>query len=177
MTETSERKASGSTIGTVLAVLVAIPFVFLLYEWPWLDAWTTFPDVPEKERTGSFKAALERPGVPARLERGGMIILRSADVAEVGASKCDRATTCSRYARRGCREVIVTFTCTYPVKDRSGRAATAILEIASNPDYELGVNAPDWRRPFSVQHNLDLNAAEEKLCRLGMCRGNAAGMR
>jgi hypothetical protein len=175
--DTSERDPPGWTIGTVLLAIAALAVVILLYAWSWLDAWSRFPDVPGNERTGAFKAALER-GVPARLEGGDMILLRTADVATVGPSTRDRDSTCASYSRRSCREVAVRFTCTYPVKLRSGRPATAILEIAANRDYELGVNASESRRPFSLQYNPDLKDAEEKFCRVGAgCRGERGSTR
>src|SRR5215475_13869605 len=121
MAETVERN---QRVWTIVAVF-GLPVVALLYGWPWLYAWFTFPDLTEQDRTAFFQEAL-RHGVAARLEKGRMVKLGRGDVAEVGASTCVRDTECSRSSRRGCREVLVTFTCTYPVKHRAGGAATAV---------------------------------------------------
>jgi|SoiMethySBSTD1v2_1073268.scaffolds.fasta_scaffold2455549_1 hypothetical protein len=176
MTETPEPSAptaARSSIGTWLFFLAALAFAVLMYAWVWLDAWVRFPDLETKDRMASFKTALERDGVAARLENGPMTILRAADVAEVGTSRCERDSACSQSGRRGCREVGVTFTCMYRVKTRDGRAATALVEVLSNPDYQLGVTARGSAAPFSVQPRLQANAADQKLCRLaGTCPRN-----
>jgi formylglycine-generating enzyme required for sulfatase activity len=166
MTDAPRRNRRRWSIGSAL---FALTFAAVFFSWAWLWAWWVFPDVPEQDRTAYFHESLDRDGVAARLDGGRMTRLRRGDVAEVGASKCARATECSLSGRRrraSCWEVAVTFTCAYAVKDGSGHEATAILTIRSNSEYRDGVTVPGSPKRFRVS-GLDLNEADDKLCELG----------
>jgi hypothetical protein len=104
------------------------------------------------------------------MAEGEMVSLRRNDLKEVGASTCARAYECAGGGNRGCREVGVTFYCAYEVRDRSGKAATAVLKAPPNAFHEPLADQ-HWRRETHVPGNLDFEEARTRLCDLGYgCR-------
>jgi len=172
MTEARKRNLTRWSIESVLLALTAVAVLTIFWFWAYVWAWWVFSDPSPLERTAYFREALERDGVPARLERGRMIRLRRGDVAEIGASECAaRSIECSEYSgrRRGCREAKVWLSCTYAVKHRSGSPTTAVVRLHSNPEYQ----APESPRakPFVADGAPNLNEADDMLCGLGhWCR-------
>jgi hypothetical protein len=68
--------------------------------------------------------------------------------------------------------VAVTFYCAYEVRDRDGKAATAVLKAPPNAFHEpFADQSGAWRRETHVPHNLDFEEARTTLCDLGYgCR-------
>ena len=156
-------------MGSALTASAVIALFLLMVGWAWVRAWLVYPDLSQQQRIESFSEALERftyGGVTARLERGGMTVLGRSDIAEVGASKCTRESSCLESSRRSCSYVLVQFTCAYAVKDAAGGAAAAVVMYSSNPDYSVGVNIPGSPKPLLIE-SVGFREAEEKLCALG----------
>jgi formylglycine-generating enzyme required for sulfatase activity len=157
-------------VGSALAASAVIALFLLMVGWAWVRAWWVYPDLSQQQRLERFSDALGQftyGGVTARLERGGMTVLGRSDIAEVGASKCTRESSClERRRSRGCTYVLVQFTCAYAVKDGTGGAAAAVVRFSSNPDYSVGVDIPGSPKPLLIE-SVGFREAEEKLCELG----------
>ena len=166
-------KPAKSSVGYVLACVAGLALLLYLLGGAWLRAWLVYPNLSDRERVEAFNAALvgySPDGVAARLERGGMTVLSRSDIAQVGASKCSRESTCSESRRRGCNFVMVTFYCAFAVKAADGSAATAVVKAYSNPQYGIGVNVPGSAK-WLLTGDLSSRDAQEKLCELGFACG------
>src|SRR5262245_29176389 len=153
----------------VLACLAGLGLLLLGSGGAWLRSWLVYPYLSEQERIETFNDAVvgySPGGVAARLERGGLTVLSRSDIAQVGASKCTRESTCAESSRRICKFVSVTFYCAYAVTDTAGNAATAIVKANSNPKYEVGTNIPGSPK-WLLTENLSSRDATEKLCEFG----------
>ena len=144
----------------------------LVVYYPYVIAWLSVSDPSPQQRLAYLNNVLNQCCVTARVPESGMVSLRRSDIREVGASTCAREYNCASSGRKGCREVAVTFYCAYEVRDRNGKAATAVLKAPPNLFYEpFADQYGAWRRETHVPGNLDFEEARTRLCDLGYgCR-------
>jgi hypothetical protein len=152
----------------------ALVFAAVVLFHPWMVAWIDIPNPSQDDRVYYLSTVLKQCCVSARREQGQMVSLGRSDIAAVGASACTRESHCARSGRRSCRDVHVTFYCTYDLKDQAGNAAKAIVKAYQNDFYEPDLERPwvkdpqrPWRQQRHLPTNLDLKEAAAKLCDLG----------
>ena len=130
-------------------LLIAAAGLVIFY--PYAIAWLSVSDPSPQQRLAYLNNVLNQCCVTARVPESGMVSLRRSDIKEVGASTCAREYNCTSSGRRGCREVAVTFYCAYEVRDRDGKAATAVLKAPPNLFYEpFADQYGAWRRETHV---------------------------